>query len=99
MLEVSAIICPKCKDLIFSRAGHDLRRCSCGDCFIDGGFEYQRVGFNKICPQVIKLHLDVPETFKKNLYDDWNKGKDKFGLYKKNQYKKSEIAELLVDLK
>ena len=44
-MEIKGIQCPKCNDKIYSRARHDCRYCSCGYCFIDGGFDYARVGF------------------------------------------------------
>ena len=41
---VKGVRCPTCKDTIWSRGTHDLRRCSCGGSFIDGGREYLRAG-------------------------------------------------------
>jgi len=35
-MKVSAICCPKCKNIIYSRARHDCRSCSCGEVYIDG---------------------------------------------------------------
>lgn len=40
----TGIKCLKCGDEIFSMHRHDLRRCKCGACFVDGGFEYLRYG-------------------------------------------------------
>jgi hypothetical protein len=37
--------CNACGDRIFSNSRHDFVTCSCGDTFIDGGFDYTRVGF------------------------------------------------------
>ena len=31
------IKCLKCNDIIESKSVHDLQRCKCGACFIDGG--------------------------------------------------------------
>lgn len=36
--------CFHCKDSIVSLSRHDFQRCSCGDLFIDGGFDYCRMG-------------------------------------------------------
>lgn len=38
------IRCLKCNDIIESKYIHDLQKCKCGDCFIDGGKEYSRIG-------------------------------------------------------
>ena len=38
------IRCLKCNDIIESKYVHDLQRCKCGACFIDGGDKYTRVG-------------------------------------------------------
>jgi len=46
-MKVSAIVCLKCQDLLWSRSRHDFRQCSCGACFIDGGREYTRIGYMK----------------------------------------------------
>lgn len=81
MTEVTAIKCPKCGDIIFSRAHHDFHSCSCGAISIDGGFEYFRCLF--------ATDIDSPEPFKLNveptrqqLYDDRNLRKDKYGILK-----------------
>ena len=79
MTKVNAITCPICKYTIFSRTRHDLRTCFCGKVFIDGGFDYVRIGFD---PEIEK----PPETFKKDisqtpmeLYDDWNQQNNVYG--------------------
>jgi len=79
---VTAIICPNCKDTIFSRARHDFHNCSCGDVGVDGGRDYFRFAFNKQIPE--RVEIEIPQT-DKQLYDDWNKGRDKFGIIKKNE--------------
>ena len=79
-MKIFAIQCLKCKDIIYSRARHDCRSCSCGTVVIDGGFDYMKVsGEKKSFEQKV---LNVKAT-KKELFDDWNKRKDKFGLIKK----------------
>lgn len=80
-LEVTAIECPTCGDILFSRANHDFRRCTCGECAIDGGFEYTKVvGVSKT------FRLKIVQT-KQELYDDWNMSTDKYGLIKNKKYK------------
>lgn len=81
-MKIKAIQCPTCGDIIFSRATHDFRSCSCNEIYIDGGFSYVRVGYHNLDqpPENIEIDLDVT---KKELYDDYNKGIDKFGIIKK----------------
>jgi hypothetical protein len=75
---VRAVICKNCKDKIYSRARHDFRWCSCGQTFVDGGMDYIRFGG--------EAHNYLPEieidATKEMLYDDWNKGIDKYGIIK-----------------
>lgn len=75
---VTAVQCKLCKDIIFSRARHDFRECSCGKTFVDGGFEYLRYG-GEAEEEVKKVEV---ATTKQELYDDWNLLRDKFGLIK-----------------
>jgi hypothetical protein len=90
MIKVSAIQCPKCKDIIYSRAVHDYHGCSCpkgkhGESTgvtIDGGFDYVHVGWAndiKTSPEVISIEVDATIQ---DLYNDWNNRADKFGLIK-----------------
>lgn len=50
---IKGVICPKCKDFIFSRSEHDSHYCSCHSVYIDGGhisggvLNFERIGFNK----------------------------------------------------
>ena len=37
--------CKKCKDVIESLSVHDFVRCKCGACFVDGGTDYKRRGW------------------------------------------------------
>ena len=81
-MKVIAIKCPKCGDTVFSRAVHDYRGCSCPDDMgvaIDGGFSYTRI--SGVIDGGKTFAVKVRAT-KKQLYEDWNSGKDKFGLIK-----------------
>ena len=40
--------CKKCGDIIVSKSVHDFRTCKCGACYIDGGFDYTRIGFKSM---------------------------------------------------
>lgn len=79
MLKVKGVVCLKCRDFIFSRAGHDFHRCTCKAVAVDGGLDYVRVCGNGKDFNYIEVVLDVsPEE----LYVDWNEHQDKFGVIK-----------------
>ena len=80
-MKVHALQCKKCKDIIFSRAHHDCHHCTCGATMIDGGFDYMRCGFDPKVGESAQTYIEVKQT-KKQLYDDWNCKKGKFGLIK-----------------
>ena len=42
-IKVIAVKCPECGDLIYSRARHDFRYCSCGEIAIDGISDYSGI--------------------------------------------------------
>jgi len=75
---VVATTCNGCKQELFSRARHDFRSCKCGKTSVDGGYDYNKVGFD---PNVgfTQRHRYVKAT-RQELYDDWNKRTDKFGI-------------------
>lgn len=77
--KVCALICPNCKDIIYSRAHHDFHHCSCKEIAVDGGFEYIRCAFKNIPPEQINKTIKASKT---ELYKDWNSGADKFGIIK-----------------
>ena len=76
-MEVNAFECPKCSSLIFSRTRHDYRWCPCKTIAVDGGLEYSRVVYQGKMPESKKIN--VPAS-KDQLYEDWNKHHDKFGI-------------------
>ncbi len=78
-MKINAIQCPTCGDIIFSRDRHDFKSCSCKEIYIDGGFSYRRVGYLDQPPKNIEIDLEVTE---KELYNDYNKGIDKYGIIK-----------------
>lgn len=87
MVKVKGVICLKCRDTVFSRARYDFRRCTCEAIAVDGGFDYLRVLGNGRDFNYVELVLDVS---KEELYDDWNKKKDEYGMIRdfKNDTKK-----------
>jgi len=74
---VTALVCPNCGDIIFSRSRHDFRWCSCGEIAVDGGSDYLKMTFDKIAPEIVEV--EVPAS-KQQLFDDWNYKVDKFGV-------------------
>jgi hypothetical protein len=84
MTKVKAIKCLSCGDTIFSRARHDFRSCSCGKVSIDGGFDYTKLSFPAGMKPPEIFDLEVKQT-PMELYDDWNTGKDRFGLFRGNK--------------
>lgn len=80
-LKVAAIVCPLCRCTIYSRARHDFRSCSCGAVSIDGGFDYMKGSFDPARTRTMpkRIEILVPAT-KKELYDDYNTSRDRFGL-------------------
>ena len=94
MTTVHAIECPTCGDLVFSRARHDMRGCSCGEVAVDGGFDYQKTSFRGSWPKTFSLEVDASKA---ELYLDWNNYSSQFGLILKNQ--RISSCESLVTLK
>ena len=82
-MKINAVICPICKDTIYSRARHDFRTCKCNGIFVDGGFDYLRIGGNKT-PEIIEIEINVT---KKELYNDWNYHIDKYGRIEEKESK------------
>lgn len=77
-MKVNAIKCKKCNSIVFSRARHDMRFCPCATVAIDGGRDYCKVSFRKMSDYT-SMKIDVNLT-EKELHDDWNLSKDKFGI-------------------
>lgn len=80
-MKVNAIKCPKCGEIIYSRAHHDFHWCHCNTVYIDGGFDYTRIGFAPDTEPPKVFQFEVNAT-KKDLYNDWNERKNKFGWSK-----------------
>ena len=82
---VNAIKCLKCGNIIYSRAHYDFHWCECGSCAVDGGFDYFKITGNHEdweSMQINVLENKSEKEARKILYDDWNKGKDKYGTLK-----------------
>ena len=83
---VRAVKCPICENHVYSRSRHDMRHCGCGLVFIDGGFDYHRIGIRDhsvlAFRKLKELDLVIPVT-KTVLYQDWNSRADEYGIIKK----------------
>ena len=77
-MTIVAIKCKKCGDIIYSRATHDFRWCSCENIAIDGGFDYTKITGDIDNVENVILTMDDTVT-RQVLYDDWNSGADKYG--------------------
>lgn len=42
-IQVNAIACNNCGEIIYSKHRHDFRWCGCNSVAIDGGFDYTRI--------------------------------------------------------
>ncbi len=78
-MKIYALQCWDCGDTIFSRALHDFRYCTCQAIFIDGGFEYRRMGGEIDSFRNVSIEVDAT---KDELFLDWDKQTHKYGLIK-----------------
>jgi hypothetical protein len=79
---VWTITCPQCGVEMYSRAHYDYRTCGCGT-MVDGGFSgYIRYGWPSTFPKPEPKTRYINAT-RHELYDDWNKHRNKFGIVKK----------------
>jgi hypothetical protein len=53
------IECLKCNTRIFSKHRHDFKYCKCGECFVDGGFDYLRYGGNMTYIKLVSIKLRI----------------------------------------
>ena len=79
-MTVKGVKCLKCNDTVFSRVRHDFKSCSCHNVSVDGGFDYLKVSCeDPEETEYAEIEVDATES---ELWDDWNKRKDKYGLIK-----------------
>ena len=86
MITVKAIKCLQCNDIIYSRATHDYRSCSCRGVAVDCGHHIQEVRTDNIMRivgnnyKIIEINIDLPlDEAPKIFYDDWNKRTNIYG--------------------
>lgn len=75
--EVIAAYCEKCDIWIYSCARHHFNSCPKGCISIDGGRFYTKLSSKDKPPETKKFIINATEA---ELYNDWNKGEDKFGI-------------------
>jgi len=85
---ICGIVCPLCKDFVFSRARHDMRHCSCGAAAIDGGRDYTKVTWDPARAPMPKSTYKYITQTDAVLVRDWNHRIDKYGIIKANPPKK-----------
>lgn len=85
---VMATECHYCKDILFSRARHDLRNCTCGKTWVDGGQDFLRIGWTDRKPRTYKLFIHQSPNV---LYDDWNSMTDRYGCISRESARKEGI--------
>lgn len=78
-MQVNALQCVDCGDIIYSRARHDFHHCSCGKVFVDGGFDYLRYGFSDKKPKRVQKRI---KATREQVYKDWNEQIDNYGWIK-----------------
>lgn len=79
-MKIKAVQCLDCGDIIYSRARHDFRYCSCRNIAVDGGFDYNKLIY-KDFSQLKHIDIEVEAT-KADLYNDWNNRIGEYGQIK-----------------
>ena len=84
------IRCPKCGEKMFSWNRHDFNVCSCGQCFIDGGFDYNHVGWedDEEYFEVHRIWGSIPVFLENESY------KPKFGWVKNKRFSFKEVENV-----
>ena len=58
----NSIQCKLCKDIIESKSRHDLVKCKCGACAVDGGHDYlRRCATNGECFIELSESMEISE--------------------------------------
>ena len=56
----NSVRCNLCGDIIESTFRHHYVECSCGACFVDGGHDYQRIGYaEEGCFTNLSVYADI----------------------------------------
>lgn len=67
--------CPMCKEKIFSEYRHDMRYCSCGYCYVDGGLSYLRMGWGG---DKFEQPWVIPKTVRRRINETIQKANDSY---------------------
>lgn len=70
-MNIAAVKCNVCDDIIYARCKQDNRYCSCGGLLV--------VGEDVLSGNYKKVEVDIPFT-EQQLFDDWNFVDDKLGI-------------------
>jgi hypothetical protein len=84
IIQITALECPSCSDVIFSRSNHDYRSCSCNGISIDGGLgDYFNSAWdhNLIDINEVKFYTLESKLTKKDFHNDYNFRIDKYGKH------------------
>lgn len=81
-IRITTVTCSKCAVEIYSRARHDYHACYCGHTQVYGGFDYPKYGWNPADKKPTTRIRYIAVT-RRELYDDWNTGLDKYGFFTK----------------
>lgn len=57
MILSNQVVCTHCGDKPYSAHRHDMKACSCGGVFVDGGMDYLRRGGNGNC---VDMSIVIP---------------------------------------
>lgn len=93
MIVYNAIGCNHCLDVIESISRHDLKKCSCGKVFVDGGLEYLRRGYQKIS-DYIDLSVTDQDDFKTVRQFAYRTGYGKAGTPDHGTFRKTNLCDM-----
>ena len=86
IMNISAVFCKSCHNIIYSRAPHDYRTCDCGKASIDGGFDLTRIVGNP--EDFIRIELDGKVVLEQIMYYDYLLGNRNAGRFPNGYYGK-----------
>ena len=88
---IQAIYCMDTHEILYSRSLHDCRYSSDGSCYIDGGFEYCRIGGD--ASNILTIDLNGDFLLKHILSMDYNVGTNNADKYPNGFHGRFEITE------
>jgi len=88
---INGIYSKSTKEILYSRSRNDFRESEDGNCFVDGGFDYFRMGGN--FENFIEVELDPEILLKQILYYDWNYGNKNAENFKNGYCGRFKLSE------